>query len=263
MNKKTEEVADTKKAEANESASSLLDDFWAEAEADTDANEVEEADEEAGEEVDEEADEGGKEESDAVEEVRRQMTSMIQGFQDGSPQLKSIEEELLTAAPQPKPQAKGLELEAIELFKPEDVEEGDPVALAKKLNDALNKVRIQTIQDTIRTISPSVTRVINDSINLQMGVADFYRKNQDLIRYKPYVAMRATQLVAQNPNMPLDQLFTQLERAVRTELNLKVTSNQPAKKKTFVKSTGLSSKRREVDTRSARQRQIDEILRNR
>lgn len=277
MPKKKEDKIE-KGALRKEEADVLLADFWDDAGGDDkpagedvkdDKKAPTEDDKAEGEEDDEEADEDeGEEEEEkdaddgAAEAVRASMMAQIEQFKSVGPQASSVEG--IIAAERKAPDAtQTLQLEPVEFMPADAIDLEEPAKLARVLNEALNKVRLQTFQDTIRSMSPAVNRVVSDSVNLNIGVAEFYRQNSDLVKYKPYVAMRATQLMSQNQGWPLDKLFTELGKEVRRELNIAVRqkAEKQGKKKMLVKHP--SANRQKADSRTPQQKQIDELLRDR
>jgi len=113
---------------------------------------------------------------------------------------------------------------------------------ADKLNDHLNKVYNAALQDGLRTMSGTVSKMVQDMVDVRVSVAEFYIQNQDLVKYKPVVQLVVEQLQRKNPTWNLSQILQELGKESRKMLGIKAGAQtlkkEEGKKVSFAKLPG-------------------------
>ncbi len=221
---------------------------------------------EASEAVEEEEEEPSvpqpSDEVSALKEQIAELKGMVQGLTQGR------QEE---APPESEPEPVPVEIDPSELLSQDEIDEFtvDP---GKVLRTALQRVYQRAREDTLRDLPDVVGKATQRQTALNEARRDFWQKNTDLYQKtqeEPAVAqlvrLTANQVQSENPNLTLDQMFTETGKRVRKALNLhaeaeKIESktvtkppNQPGKPK---------AKRRggePEDNRTREQKQIDQM----
>jgi len=140
-----------------------------------------------------------------------------------------------------------------ELISDEDIElaQTDPQAfkrlVSKVYKEAAQKAAALAVQEAQKLAASEAQRYAT----LASMTVDFYSKNRDLQPFRKFVGLVADEMVAEKPDMPLDELFSKLGDEVRKRLNLQRTKvAQDKRNKKFTKppkkSAGTKTKTQEL-----------------
>jgi len=166
--------------------------------------EVKKVETEEEEEIEEE------ETADELEEIRQRMNKMAGLMESGKKVEESTKEE-----EGKKPTAEKKEEAAIERF----LDEADELT-AEGLNKAFSKMSAQVQQAILQAVTGPLVARVNNAISLQMGIRDFYEANKDLVPYKNYVGLKASQLTEAHPDWDMPTLMDNLGKEVRSDLKV-------------------------------------------
>lgn len=108
----------------------------------------------------------------------------------------------------------------IEFFKTEE-EVDKAFGSAAEVNKLLTNIVQQAVERSIKTVPHMVVNVARQQASLVTAVEKFYDVNSDLVKFRPFVGYVATELQTAHPDWDAPKLFTEVEKEVRTRLNLK------------------------------------------
>ncbi len=99
----------------------------------------------------------------------------------------------------------------------------------KKFNELMNKVMLEThnraVQLTTQNVLTSIPQIVGKSIQqattIQRTADDFYKANEDLVPFKPFVMMVTNEVAAANPDKALGDILEEVATTSRKKLNLK------------------------------------------
>lgn len=86
-------------------------------------------------------------------------------------------------------------------------------------NAILNKVYQRATSDVMQRFAVMVPSMVNQQVTLQTMVQDFYRANDDLVPFSPFVGYVTNELASAHPEWEYKQLFKEVETEARKRLN--------------------------------------------
>jgi hypothetical protein len=89
------------------------------------------------------------------------------------------------------------------------------------LNEVLNKVAEAGGTRVLKAMPKIIRAVVKQQIEMQTSTAKFFTDNKDLLPHRQFASFVANDLIGQNPNWTLPQLYEKLGGEVRTRLGLK------------------------------------------
>ena len=133
------------------------------------------------------------------------------------------------------------------------------------LNKFANKIRVQTLKDSLKGTAKVVTKHVQERQRLTDIADKFYKKNDDLVNHKAFVGFRVNMLANKHPDWSYTKLFDEVGDDVREQLGLKkmakkIEKDRQKKKPAFVKKTKTKGKGAEKETRTDTQKEIDDLI---
>jgi hypothetical protein len=144
-----------------------------------------------------------------VERLQAQLVDMTARF--ATPQAPAQPD-----GPPASPASEGV----VEFFKTE--EEVDKVfGSAAEINKFMTSLLNQAVERSLRTMPQVVVNVARQQASLVNAVDKFYETHSDLAKFRPFVGYVATELQTKHPEWDASKMFEEVEKEVRTRLNLK------------------------------------------
>jgi hypothetical protein len=97
----------------------------------------------------------------------------------------------------------------------------DPKEFNKILDSVAANAAAKAREETLKTIPAVITPLVQTTIAVNMGVAQFYAKNPDLQEHKEFCGRVTNELLGKHPDWTLGKLFEETEKEVRRKLGLK------------------------------------------
>jgi hypothetical protein len=99
-------------------------------------------------------------------------------------------------------------------------------------------------------------------IDLKSANDRFYARNKDLEDFRPFVSLVGNEVMAKNPNKPLDEIFVDVEKEVRKRLKLPTPGgNGQPRTPAFVTPSG--NRKPQAPTLTGKKAEIAELFANR
>lgn len=108
----------------------------------------------------------------------------------------------------------------IEFFKTEE-EVDKAFGSAAEVNKLLTGIVQKAVEHSMRAMPQLVVNTARQQASLVNAVEKFYDVNHDLTKFKPFVGYVASELQTAHPDWDAPTLFTNVEKEVRTRLNMK------------------------------------------
>lgn len=158
----------------------------------------------------------------------------------------------------------------------------DPLS-AKEYNELLNQARMSAYEEAIKSTPELVGTLVDRKVTLDEAVKTFYEENEDFAPIKDYVGSVANMVVSENPDWKITKVLEETEKRVRKNLDLEKKAedthkktkkkddgeesgdeeeekDDKTKKSPLATRRGSRTSRKDEDTRSESQRDIDDIV---
>lgn len=88
------------------------------------------------------------------------------------------------------------------------------------LNKALTRVYNRGLEDGLRSMPDALGQQVTHQVTMAAAAQEFFRVNQDLLEFRPYLSDVAARVEAENPELDYASLFQKIEETARAELML-------------------------------------------
>jgi len=192
-------------------------------------------------------------EPDALTDVFKRMNEMFEVY--APPTAESAQ-----ATPKPiEPQKPAVSsVSSVEILTDKEIEDGID---AKTVNSRIAEFGSRIQQETINSITPVLANIVNQQVQLHIGAFEFYKRNPEFNKIRPFVSSRAITLIKQHPEWDYPTLFNELEKEVKGTIETftgRKAAEEPNKNTpAFAKAPNAA--RRAADVRTSLQKELDEL----
>lgn len=96
-----------------------------------------------------------------------------------------------------------------------------------RFTDLVNTIKDAIVEQVLVSLPGMVVSMVHRQAMLTSMADNFYKDNEDLVPYKPFVASVTNELHGKNPEWPPEVLFEEAGKEVRKRLDLKKTAKPP------------------------------------
>lgn len=132
--------------------------------------------------------------------------------------------------PQVQPQASesdlGFNPTQVVPFLQNDVQFDEVVKDHKNMNALLTAVRNSAVEHMLRILPKATINLVKQQSVIQQATTEFYRLNEDLIPFKPFVGFVTNKVASEHPDWSLESILVETEKRSREQLRLAKVSGQ-------------------------------------
>ena len=95
------------------------------------------------------------------------------------------------------------------------------------VQSAVNAIVESRITEIMRTMPTMNANMVRTMVGLEFATHRFYSSNEDLVAFKPFIAMIGNEVMSKNPTYTIDKVYEEVEKEARKKLRLP-KAGQPA-----------------------------------